>query len=148
VICYLDTSALVKLYVREEGSEAVRELVDAVAVVATAKVAYAEARAALARGFREGLLEARDYRLVVAALQDDWARYLALELSDPLIWLAGELAEKHRLRGFDAVHLAAAVTLQARVKGRVVVACWDARLWEALRASDLDVVPKVRPSTG
>jgi len=148
MICYLDTSALVKLYVREEGSETVRELVDAAAVVATAKVAYAEARAALARGFREGLLEERDYRLVVAALQDDWARYLALELSDPLIWLAGELAEKHRLRGFDAVHLAAAVTLQARVKGRVAVACWDARLWDALRASDFNVVPKVRPSTG
>lgn len=88
-------------------------------VVATSKVAYPEARAALARGFREGLLEEKDYRQVVAALQSDWPRYLALEISDSLAWLAGELAEKHRLRGFDAIHLAAAVTLKAQVKGQV-----------------------------
>lgn len=49
MICYLDTSTLVKVYVREQGSEAVRNLVDAASVVATSKVAYPEARAALAR---------------------------------------------------------------------------------------------------
>jgi len=131
--------------VREEGSETVRELVHAATVVATAKVAYAGAYAALARGCREGLLETGGYRLAVAALQDDWARYLVLEVADFLGWLAGELTEKHRLRGFDAVR---PVTLQARIKGRVAAACRDARLWDALRASDLDIVPEVRPSSG
>lgn len=63
MICYLDTSALVKLYVHEQGSETVRKLVDAASVVATSKVAYPEARAALARGFREGLLAEKDYRV-------------------------------------------------------------------------------------
>jgi len=141
VICYLDTSAMVKLYVREQGSEAVRKLVDAASVVATSKVAYPEARAALARGFRDGLLEENDYRLVVAALQNDWPRYLALEVPDSLAWLAGELAEEHRLRGFDAIHLAAAVTLKKQVKSRVVAACWDVRLRESMCAMDLEVVP-------
>ncbi|MGQ9498680.1 MAG: type II toxin-antitoxin system VapC family toxin [Desulfotomaculales bacterium] len=145
MICYLDTSALVKLYVHEQGSETVRKLVDAASVVATSKVAYPEARAALARGFREGLLAEKDYRLVVAALQHDWPRYLALEVSDSLAWLAGELAEKHRLRGFDAIHLAAAVTLKTQVKSRVVAACWDVRLWEALCAVELEVVPENKP---
>lgn len=145
MICYLDTSALVKLYVQEPGSEMVRKLVDEASVVATSKVAYPEARAALARGFRDGLLEEKDYRQVVAALQNDWPRYLALEVSDSLAWLAGELAEKHRLRGFDAIHLAAAVTLKTQVKSRVVAACFDGRLWEALCAVDLEVVPEVKP---
>ncbi|MDK2855966.1 MAG: uncharacterized protein PWQ86_1179 [Bacillota bacterium] len=146
MICYLDTSALVKLYVQEPGSEMVRTLVDEASLVATSKVAYAEARAALARGFRDGLLQEKDYRQVVAALQNDWPSYLALEVSDSLVWLAGELAEKHRLRGFDSIHLAAVLTLKTRVKGRVVAACFDTRLWEALRAVELEVVPETKPS--
>jgi predicted nucleic acid-binding protein len=145
MICYLDTSALVKLYVHEQGSETVCKLVEAASVVATSKVAYPEARAALARGLREDLLAKKDYRLVVAALQHDWTRYLALEVSDSLVWLAGELAEKHRLRGFDAIHLAAALTLKTQVKSRVVVACWDVWLWEALSAVELEVVPENKP---
>ncbi|MDN5347320.1 MAG: uncharacterized protein PWP65_884 [Clostridia bacterium] len=148
MICYLDTSALVKLYVYEEGSEIVRKLVDAASVVATSKVAYPEARAALARGFREGLLKEKDYHEVVVALQNDWLKYLALEVSDSLVWLAGELAEKHRLRGFDAIHLAAAVTLKTQVKSRIVAACWDMRLWEALCAMKLKVVPEAKPFPG
>jgi predicted nucleic acid-binding protein len=145
MICYLDTSALVKLYVNEQGSATVRELVEAASAVATSKVAYPEARAALARSFREGLLQEKDYRRVVAALQYDWTRYLALDVSDSLAWFAGELAEKHRLRGFDAIHLAAALTLKTQVKSRVVAACWDVRLWEALSAVELEVVPENKP---
>lgn len=145
MICYLDTSALVKLYVHEQGSETVCKLVEAASVVATSKVAYPEAQAALARGFREGLLTEKDYCLVVAALRNDWTRYLSLEVSDSLVWFAGDLADKHRLRGFDAIHLAAALTLKTRVTSRVVVACWDVRLWDAMSAVELEVVPENRP---
>ncbi len=145
MICYLDTSALVKLYVHEQGSETVHELVDAASVIATSKVAYPEARAALARSFREGTLIEKDYRLVVTALQNDWMRYFALDVSDSIVLLAGELAEEHRLRGFDAVHLAAALTLKTQVKSQVVVACWDVRLWEAMSAVGLEVLPENGP---
>lgn len=82
------------------------------------------------------------------ALQNDWPRYLALEVSDSLTWLAGELAEKQRLRGFDSIHLAAAVTLKAQVKSRIIAACFDVRLWEALRAMEFEVIPEVKPSLG
>jgi predicted nucleic acid-binding protein len=141
MICYLDTSALVKLYVHEQGSEIVHKLVDEAVVVATCKVAYPEARSALARGFREEMLTEKDYRLVVTVLQQDWSRYLALDVTDSLVWLAGDLAEQHRLRGFDAVHLAAALSLKAQVKSQVVAACWDVRLWDAMSAVGLEVLP-------
>lgn len=146
MMCYLDTSALVKLYVQEPGSHIVHKLVEEASVTATSKIAYPEARAALARGFREGLLEEKSYRQTVAALQNDWPNYLTLEVTDSLVWLAGELAEKHRLRSFDSIHLAAALTLKTRVKGRVLAACFDARLWEALRAVEFEVVPDTKPS--
>lgn len=145
MICYLDTSALVKLYVGEDGSGVVRELVEAAAVVATSKVAYAEARAALARGFREGILDEAGYRLAVGALEKDWGSCLAVEVSDQVLKLTGELAEEHQLRGFDALHLASAVVLKGQVKLPVALASWDLRLWEAARAIGFQVVPETRP---
>lgn len=145
MICYLDTSAMVKLYVAEEASEIVRELVDSAFVVATCKVAYAEARAALARGFREGALDEKGYRLAVGALMSDWDSYFSVEVSDALVKLAGDLAEEHQLRGFDAIHLAAALILNRQVRKPIAVACWDARLWEAVHSCDLKTIPADRP---
>lgn len=53
MIVYLDTSSLVKLYVEEDGSSKVAALVRSSEVTSTSLVAYAEARAAFARRFRE-----------------------------------------------------------------------------------------------
>ena len=145
MILYLDTSALVKLYVREAGSETVRTFVNSASLVATSKVAYAEARAAFARAFREGVLGEEGYLQVVASLQSDWPRYLTLAVSDSLVWLAGELAERYRLRGFDSIHLASAMTLKGIGKSPVRAACFDARLWDAFFGSGFEVVPEVRP---
>lgn len=50
MILYVDTSALVKVYVTEPGSSEVRGRIDEAEAVATALVTYAEARAALAQG--------------------------------------------------------------------------------------------------
>jgi predicted nucleic acid-binding protein len=52
VILYLDTSALVKIYVEEPKSAVVRENVKQAEGIATSRIAYAEARAAFARKCR------------------------------------------------------------------------------------------------
>jgi predicted nucleic acid-binding protein len=54
----LDTSSLVKLYVAEPGTDAVRQLTEEAAIVATSVIAYPETRAALARRRRERALSA------------------------------------------------------------------------------------------
>ncbi|GEA18485.1 type II toxin-antitoxin system VapC family toxin [Moorella sp. E306M] len=148
MICYLDTSALVKLYIYEEGSPEVKELVTNSLLVATSKIAYAEARAALARGHREKALEDEIYAQAVEALKDDWRNYFTIEVSDTLIELAGELAEQHQLRGFDAVHLAAALILKQQVKENITVACWDKRLWQALNSNNFALLPEKLPGGG
>jgi predicted nucleic acid-binding protein len=145
MICYLDSSAIVKLYVDEEASDTVRELVDSSVVVATSGVAYAEVRAAFARGLREGALDEAGYRRAVASFHADWPTFLCLEAVNSLLFLAGDLTEEYRLRGFDAIHLAAAIVLQRKVKEPITFACWDSRLWEAAVTHGLSVLPKHRP---
>lgn len=105
MILYLDTSSLVKLYVEEPGSTETNAVVNEAELVATSVVAYPEARAALARRQRERSLTRSEHRRAKAALDDDWPRILSLEVTEGLARTAGDLAQRYRLRGFDAVHL-------------------------------------------
>ena len=58
MILYLDTSALLKAYVRESDSALVRGLLAAASVVSSHMIAFVEANAAFARLGREGILTA------------------------------------------------------------------------------------------
>ncbi len=129
---YLDTSAFIKLYVEEDGSERVREAVEEADCIVIATVGYPEARAALARLHREGALASEDHEAVKTVLAEDWGSFRRLEVTDRLARLAGELAERHALRGFDATHLAAAMQLQ-QAAGDLVFLTYDRRLLEAAR---------------
>jgi uncharacterized protein len=136
LILYLDTSALVKAYVAETSSDSVRSWITRAGEVATVSIAYAEARAAFARHAREGRLAKPDLRLVVNRLDDDWSRYTIVETTDGIVAKAGALAERHALRGFDAIHLAAALELRS-TDTTVDFACFDARLNRAARRERL-----------
>ena len=133
MIAYLDTSSLVKLYVEEEGSPLVRELVERSELVATSVVAYAEARAALARQRREGGLTAAGYDRAKADFERDWPRYLTIEVSEAVYRSAGDLAEKHHLRGFDGLHLASYLALHREGARQTRFSAFDEALNQAAR---------------
>lgn len=61
-----------------------------------------------------------------------------LELEADVATLAGELAEGHRLRAGDAVHLASALALG---DPELVVASWDGELRRAALEAGLAVFP-------
>jgi predicted nucleic acid-binding protein len=138
---YLDTSALVKLYVEEEGSATVREAIARAGTVATTVIAYVEAYAAFARRRREGRLSRGDYRRTIQDLQSDWDHYLLLEVTSELIRRAADLAAMYPLRAYDAMHLASAKVLQERLQGPIFFACWDSNLSAGAKREGLSLVP-------
>ena len=133
MIGYLDTSSLVKLYVEEKGSRLVRELVERAELVATSVVTYAEARAALARQRREGGLTAVGFERAKKDLEQDWPRYLAVEVSEAVYRNAGDLAEKHHLRAFDSLHLASYLSLYGDGVRQIRFSSFDEALNRAAR---------------
>ena len=146
MICYLDTSALVKLYVCEEGTDLVLRQVNEASIIATARVAYPETRATLARGLREETLALSAYKEAVMNFIADWPSYFVLELTDSVMYKAGELAEHYKLRGFDSIHMASVLTLAGFMavegsKEHLIIGCWDKGLAEALKAYGFTVFP-------
>ena len=135
---YLDTSALIKLYIEETGREMVIGAVSAADRIVTSTTTYAEARAGLARRFREGDFTRDEHRTGVADLDRDWNTYLRLPVRESIALHAGELAERYALRGYDAIHLASALYLAERFEDLRFLA-FDQRLVDSARQARLPV---------
>jgi len=126
VITYVDTSALLKLLIEEDGSDEAELIWDSADVLASASLVTVEARAALAAAARAGRLSASQLgrvKVELALLIDELA---TVEVTRTLIDEAAELAEQEGLRGYDAVHLAAALTIGADVLTSADAALCDA----------------------
>jgi predicted nucleic acid-binding protein len=119
---YFDTSAVVKLYVAEAGSGWIESIVnqragnDFVHAIAFVKLGIVETAAALTRRQRMGdiTLAERD-QLYASFMQDVGRRYLTMAVSDDLLLLAAELTQQYLLRGYDAVHVAGAISLNQQL---------------------------------
>jgi predicted nucleic acid-binding protein len=113
-VFYLDTSALVKRYVVERGSSWLAQLCNAESdkTIATALITQAEAAAAFARKTRDGTLLPADHTAILRDLAHDFVReYVTVEISRSLVERAVDLTTRHKLRGYDAVQLSAALEL-------------------------------------
>ncbi len=127
---YFDTSAVIPLLVEEPTSPAVAELWAAATRLVTVRLLYPEARAALARARRDGRLGGRQHRAAVAGLGQLDEQFDHVELTAELAARAGDLAEAEALRGYDAVHLAAA---ELAADDELVMVTGDAALRSAAR---------------
>ena len=137
---YLDTSALVKLYLDEPGRSVVTAAVSAEGVVATQELAYIETHAAFSRAEREGRLTHPDLDRLRDEFERDWPSYLVIKVSQPLLEQSVKLVDSFALRAYDAVHLAAAQTLAREAGEPVSFACFDRRLNRAAEVLGMNLV--------
>jgi hypothetical protein len=63
-----------------------------------------------------------------------------VELSEEILVLSRDLIQRHPLRGFDAVHLASAVSLRNALGERITFVAADGRLLRAAQSEKLDVL--------
>lgn len=138
MIFFLDTSALIKLYIAEPGSERLREALVRAETLAVSVLAFAEIHAALARRKREGLLLATELEELALRVAADWETLLQVPLEASILALVPSLCGAYPLRGADAVHLASGLFLD-REGVEVNFACSDRRLLDAAAAEGLEV---------
>lgn len=136
MILYQDTSSVVKRYVMDEqGVPETRQAVEEADYLATSLVTHTEVRAALAHAKRDGrFVDEDEYTKTLEDFQNDWRHYLKVNVSSSLIAMAGDLAERHALRAYDAVQLASALVLRQNVPDTISFSAWDDPLNEAAAA--------------
>jgi predicted nucleic acid-binding protein len=135
---YVDTSAFIPLLAAEPTSSACAEFWRTADAVVSCRIVYAEAAAALAGIERSGRLTAVGHRRARATMDALYAEFEIVDVDEDLVRRAADLAYRLRLRGYDAVHCAAAAQLDAP---DLVAASADQQLlaaWQELRIATFD----------
>ena len=130
---FCDTSALVKLYIVEAGSDELKARVLEAEAVAVCRIAWAEAYAAFSRRAREVPEDAMFIEQAKAALAADWPHFVVLDIDQSLVERAGEYADTFALRGYDSIQLAAAFEVGRISRSPILFACHDMRLNKAAK---------------
>lgn len=137
IVCF-DSSALVKLLVDEPGSDLAERLWNEADTVAASRLASPEVSAALSAARRAGRLDETSEQKARRAWSSYWTAIDVIELTAAVATDAADLAERLRLGGADAVHVASARTLSA---SDLILVSWDRRLSTAAFEVGLSVAP-------
>ena len=131
---YLDTSALLKLYIEEDGTDRVAHVVEDAedGQVLILDLAPVEARSAIRRRQREGDIDGADADRVLRRIEDDASSlFLVQPLTSAVMEEAARLIDRHPLRAYDALQLAGCLVVRQGMPGPVTFVCADGRLCEA-----------------
>lgn len=132
---FLDTSALVRRYLVDEGEDILRGL--APQPVALSALAWVEFHSAVARRRRAGALAEAQSRHVLREISSDWGRYEVVPVEDRVLAAAADLVGKHALRSLDAIQLASALVAAEGDPSPLRFGSLDARLNAAAKDEGL-----------
>ena len=148
MLYYLDSSALVKLYIREVGTDKMLEMAGRksghqLTVLALAQV---EIRSAFRKRQRAGDIGNRLAEELRAAFQrHSESRFVRQPLTDTVLDLACELLDRHKLTSFDAVQLAGYFAVKAATGAVPVLVSADQDMLLAARAENIPVLDPSMP---
>lgn len=112
---FFDSSAFVKRYVSEAGTEAVLAWCDRASEIGLSGIALPEIISAFCRLRREGKIDDTQYRQLKSLLLADIEDAAICDLTPEVLAQSIACLETNVLRGMDAIHIGSAVTLQADV---------------------------------
>lgn len=146
---FLETSALVKLYVYERGTERLIQLTTSAAGnrLAILSVTQVEFRSAIRRQQRGGQISRSEADTLVESLrQHSEGRFLVQPFTDSMLDLASALIDAYPLRGFDAIQLAGYLMLRS-ISGaeEPVFVCADKALLSAARNEGFPILDPLSP---
>jgi len=152
-VLYLDSSALIKRYQNEPGTDALNARLQEEArgrrAAFTSVLTYAEIHAALARRARDQLLSPEEAAVISDQFDADWVLSLGpIELGTNVLGFVRDVVRGVSLRGADAIHLASALWLRDMARlgvkadqytGPLVFVCSDKQLARAASKHKLEV---------
>jgi hypothetical protein len=132
---FFDSSAFVKRYIREEGTDVVLSWCDQATELCLSGIALPEIVSAFCRLLREDLVSSVQYRHLKTMLMADISDAAISDLTPEVIRQSIISLEKNVLRGMDAIHLGSALALNVDL-----FVSADARQCDAATQAGLRVV--------
>jgi hypothetical protein len=146
-IIYFDTSALVKKYIEELGSDQISESYSRAELIGTAMITPPEMASALSRAMRMKIIGEDKASEAWNMFSKDWDTYFIVDVNQALIGQASALVWEQGLRGYDAVHLASLIAWKDALGADITLATYDAELWETAKRLNIHVIPENVPNS-
>lgn len=115
MICFIDTSALVKRFIQEAGSDLVDELMDSADEIYVSAITRIESNSAISRLLREKSLSRSEYDRIKIELDTDFPFFILVDFSEELEKVAIELVERRRLKTLDSIQLASCLSVKGKI---------------------------------
>lgn len=145
----MDANVVVKYYLDEPGSTWIRQLIEARDVIGrpahvffSAMITITEVSAAIGIIQRVGRISKRQRNIAFKRFMNESSRYQFIPVTDSLLVQAANLAQQHPLKAYDAVQLAAALFIKARVESNghsLTFISGDKKLLTAAKAEGLQI---------
>jgi len=137
MIFFFDTSALVKRYIAETGSEKVDDLFKTASQIIISPVTKIEAYSTLNRLKSENAVSEEDYSKLNEEIQYDFRYFKVLSFNQEIEAQSIYLIEKHQLKTLDSIQLASCLSQKDFVDSFIVS---DKRLKQAAENEKLNLI--------
>lgn len=145
MICYFDTSALLKKYVREEGTDVVLSLFrDKSMVAATSAVTAVEGFHVICRQCREEKISPGMLARLLNRFRRDLGQFRTIGYGAPIIRAAQKIIRTHVLKTLDSIHLASALTIKRQGRLKMSFVSCDDRQNEAAQGYGFNIINPLR----
>lgn len=139
MILYCDSSALVKKYIKEDGSQKVCDLILKAEFVVVSMVGYAEIFSAVYRKRHAREISPNLFLNIQKAFEEDWQAFVKVHVNTEVNQLVKKLLSHFPLRGFDAIHIASAIFIQHELKQNIHFLSFDVKQNEAAEMQKLKI---------
>ena len=115
MLVFFDSSAFVKRYIRESGTDQVLDWCDKATEIGLASIILPEIISAFCRLRRESIISEVQYRQLKSLLFADIEDAALCDLAPTVLAQTISALENNKLRAMDAIHIASAVIMKADI---------------------------------
>lgn len=139
--CFFDTSALIKNYIEETGSEAVSNVLSSADVVFVSDLTLIECFSTVRRLAVETRITEDEYARLKDEMRHDFAYFTKVDIREAIPYCE-KLIDTHQLKTLDSMQLASSLCVRAEIQSFV---CCDKRL---LAAAEIEQLSTINPIVG
>jgi len=137
MIYFFDTSALIKRYIQEKGSNIVDALMDSADDIFVSAITRIESISAARRLLEEKNMNQSDFEMLKNNLASDFPFFTIVDFSDHIEEKAIALIEKYQIKTLDSIQLACCLSVKKDIDH--LVTC-DNKLEKTALEEGIDIV--------
>lgn len=138
---YFDTSALIKKYILEKGSDVVDNLFDKADIVFLSSISEIEIFSTFKRLLIEKDINAKEHKFLKSEFETDYQYFSVINFDEYIAEHAKTVIEKYQLKSLDSIQLGTALLVKDKIDSFIVC---DQKLINAAKKEGIDITNPIK----